>query len=225
MFSLNSLKNLVPYVKPFQKWLWFSLFMAIPLSLLRVAPLPLIKHFFDDALVKKDAASVWLVPLEIIGLSVLNLGVRFLHYYSIRIVVVNVNQKVREKLYRHLVYLSTDHFTEQKSGVLLSRITADPMQLDSGIASINVLMREPITFLALFGYTLYSNWRLTLLTLTIVPALGFVFSFTGKYIKKKIADYQEQNGESFSTIQEAISGIRILHSIYRILRLPALVRK
>jgi subfamily B ATP-binding cassette protein MsbA len=211
MFSLNSLKSLVPYVKPYQKWLWFSLFMAIPLSLLRVAPLPLIKHFFDDALVNKSSQAVWIVPLEIVGLSVLNLGVRFLHYYSIRIVVVNVNQKIREKLYTHLVNLSADHFTEQKSGALLSRITADPMHLDNGIASINVLLREPITFVALFGYTLYTNWRLTLLTLTIVPALGFVFSFTGKYIKRKISDYQEQNGESFSTIQEAISGIRVVH--------------
>jgi subfamily B ATP-binding cassette protein MsbA len=38
-----------------------------------------------------------------------------------------------------------------------------------------------------------------------------VFGRTGKYIKHKIAEYQEQNGESYSTIQEAIGGIRIIH--------------
>ena len=55
------------------------------------------------------------------------------------------------------------------------------------------------------------NWKLTVLTFTIVPALGLVFAKTGKYIKTKIAHYQEQNGESYSTIQESISGIRVIH--------------
>jgi subfamily B ATP-binding cassette protein MsbA len=90
-------------------------------------------------------------------------------------------------------------------------VTADPFHLDSGIASLNVLIREPVLFLVLFGYALYTNWRLTLLTLTIIPALGWVFTRSGKYIKSKIAEYQEWNGESYSSAQEAISGIRVIH--------------
>ena len=185
--------------------------MAIPLAIVRAGPVPLIKYFFDDVLVHKDPSRLILVPLQVVGLYFINLFVRFLHYYSIRIVVVNVNQKIRERLYSHLIHLSSDFFSEKKAGVLLSRITADPANLDSGIASFNVLLREPMSFLALLIYTLYLNWKLTLLTFTIVPALGFVFGKTGKYIKAKIVRYQEQNGESYSTIQETISGIRIIH--------------
>ena len=196
---------------PYKKWLIFSLVMAFPLSVLRVGPIPLIKYLVDDVLVNKDHAKLILIPIGVVGLSVLNLVVRFLHYYSLRIVVVHANQRVREDLFRHLVSLSTDFFTEKRAGSLLSRITADPIHLDNGIAAFNVVIREPITFIALLGYTLYTNWKLTLLTFTIVPALAFLFGRTGKYVKGKIADYQEHNGESFSTVQEAISGIRILH--------------
>lgn len=211
MFSLSSLKSLKPYLLPYRKWLIFSLVMAIPLSLLRAGPIPLIKYLVDDILVNKQADRLIWIPVAIIGLYVLNLFVRFLHYYSIRIVVVNVNQKIRERLYAHLMNLSTDYFSEKKAGVLLSRVTADPANLDSGIAAFNVVLREPITFVALLGYTFYTNWKLTLLTFTIVPALAFVFGRTGKYIKQKIGDYQEQNGESYSTIQESISGVRVIH--------------
>jgi subfamily B ATP-binding cassette protein MsbA len=210
MFSLGSLKTLKPYVWPSRKWLFFSLFMAIPLSALRAGPIPLVKYLVDEILVKKDPGKLLLIPFAIVLLYLLNLFVRFFHYYSIRIVVIETNQRVREKLHEHLISLSAGYFSEKKSGMLLSRVTIDPWQLDSGIASINVLIREPITFLALFGYALYTNWRLTLLTLTIVPALGFVFGKSGKYIKRKIAEYQEQSGESSSTLQEAISGIRII---------------
>jgi len=211
MFSLNSLKSLKPYIWAHRKWLFFSLAMAIPLSALRVGPLPLVQFLMDEVLAKHRADKLYLVPLGVIGIYTLNLFVRFLHYYSIRIVVVNVNQKIREKLYQHLVNLSADYYSQQKSGALLSRITADPQHLDQGIAAINVVIREPITFAALLGYVFYMNWKLTILTFSIIPALAFVFMRTGKYVKGKIAHYQEQNGESYSTIHETISGIRIIH--------------
>lgn len=211
MFSLSSLKSLKPYIWGYRKWLIFSLAMAIPLSALRVGPIPLVKYLIDEILDKKDASKLLLVPIGVIGLYALNLVVRFLHYYSIRIVVINVNQKIREKLYRHLVGLSADYFAQQKSGNLISRISADPWNLDQGIAAVNVVLREPVTLLALLGYVFYINWKLTLLTFAIVPLLAIVFTRTGKYVKGKINHYQEMNGESFSTIQETIAGIRVIH--------------
>lgn len=210
MFSLGSLKTLKPYLWPSRKWLIFSLFMAIPLSALRAGPIPLVKYLVDEILVRKDPGKLLLIPAAIVLLYLLNMFVRFFHYYFIRIVVIQTNQRIRERLHEQLLLLSAGYFSDKKAGMLLSRITIDPMQLDGGIASINVLIREPITFMALFGFALYSNWRLTLLTLTIVPALGFVFGRSGKYIKQKIAEYQEKNGESNSTLQEAIAGIRII---------------
>ena len=183
--------------------------MAFPLAALRVGPVPIVKYLVDDILVNKDAGRLIWIPIATIALYTLNLGVRFLHYYSIRIVVVNVNQKVRERIFDKLIHLSADHFTEKRAGALLSRVTADPHYLDQGIASLNALIREPITFLALLSYTLYVNWRLTLLTFTIVPALAYVFLRLGKMIKIKIADYQELNADSYSTIQESISGFKV----------------
>ena len=211
MFSLNSLKSLKPYVWAHRKWLYFSLAMAVPLSALRVGPIPLVKYLIDEILYKKEGSKLFLIPVGVIGLYALNLVVRFLHYYSIRIVVIKIDQKIREKLYEHLVHLSADYYSQQKSGALLSRITADPWNLGQGIAAINVVIREPITFIALLGYVFYINWKLTLLTFTIIPLLALVFTRTGKYIKGKITDYQTINGESYSTIQETIAGIRVIH--------------
>ncbi len=211
MFSLGSLKSLKTYIWPFKNWLLFSLVMAIPLALIRSAPVLLLQHFVDDILVKKDVSRLLFYSLLTVGIFVINLPIRFLHYYASRVVVVNVNQSIRERLYQHLVSLSSDFFSEQKAGVLFSRITADPANLDNGIASMNALIREPITFLALLGYTLHKNWKLTVFTFVIIPCLGFVFGKSGKYIKAKIKLYQEANGESFGLVQEALSGIKIIH--------------
>ena len=211
MFSLGALKSLKPYLWPYKNWMLFSFVMAIPLALLRNSQLMFVQYFVDEILTKKDSSKLLWVPLGIIAINVVNLVVRFFHYYSLRIVVVNVNQRVRERVYQHMLSLSTDFFTEQKAGTFLSRVTADPWHLDQGISALNVIVREPISFVALLGYALYKNWKLTLLTFVITPLLALLFGKTGKYIKRKIADYQEKNGESFSIVQEAISGIRVIH--------------
>jgi len=210
MFSLGSLKSLKPYLWPHKKWLLFSLVMAIPLSALRAGPIPLVKFLVDDILVKRDPHKLLLFPVAFVGLYLLNLFIRFFHYYSIRIAVTRTNQSVRERLHEKLLSLSTDYFASRKTGELISRMTADPAHLDSGIASLNVLIREPITFMALFGYALYSNWKLTLFALVIIPALGLVFGKTGHYVKRKIAEYQRSNAENYSSIQETVSGIRVI---------------
>jgi subfamily B ATP-binding cassette protein MsbA len=211
MFSLHSLKSLKPFIWPNRKWILFSLLMAIPLSALRIGPIPLVKYLIDEILNNKNESKLILIPLGVIGMYTLNLVVRFLHYYSTRIVVIAANRLIKEKLYNHLISLSYDYYSEQKTGSLLSRVTADPAQLDQGIASLNVLIREPITFTALLSYVLYTNWKLTLMTFSIVPLLGLVFSKTGRYVKTKIAEYQRLNGEHYSIIQESISGIRVIH--------------
>jgi subfamily B ATP-binding cassette protein MsbA len=211
MFSLYSLKSLKPFLWPNRKWLLFSLLMAIPLSALRIGPIPLVKYLIDEILNNKNESKLILIPLGVIGMYMLNLVIRFLHYFSTRIVVIAANRLVKERLYNHLISLSYDYYSEQKTGSLLSRVTADPAQLDQGIASLNVLIREPITFTALLGYVLYTNWKLTLMTFSIVPLLGLVFTKTGRYVKTKIAEYQKLNGESYSIIQESISGIRVIH--------------
>jgi subfamily B ATP-binding cassette protein MsbA len=165
----------------------------------------------DEILTHKNPSKLLLIPLGIIAVNILNVVVRFFHYYSLRIVVVNVNQRVRERVYEHMLSLSTDFFTEQKAGTFLSRVTADPWHLDQGISAMNTVVREPISFIALLGYALYKNWKLTLLTFVIIPLLALLFGNTGRYIKRKITDYQEKNGESFSIVQEAISGMRVIH--------------
>jgi subfamily B ATP-binding cassette protein MsbA len=97
----------------------------------------------------------------------------------------------------------------------------DPTYIDIGLSCINVVIREPITFLVLFGYALKLNWRLTLITLIVFPPLAWVFSMTGKYLKRKIARLTEENARIYSTLQESFTGIRTIKTF----RLEKYVRK
>ncbi|MGK5089353.1 ABC transporter ATP-binding protein, partial [Bdellovibrionota bacterium FG-2] len=113
-------------------------------------------------------------------------------------------------LFEHLLGLSADHFTAQSTGTLISRVGSDPQNIDGGIACIHTLVREPLTFVFLFGNAWLLNWKLTLVTLLIFPPLAYVFSATGRNLKRYISRMNEENARLYSTLQESFSGIRVV---------------
>jgi len=207
---MKSLLRLKPYLKPYFWLIFISMFLAIPLSALRAAPVPLLKYLVDGPLVSHDERKLLLFPVLVILLYAVNFVVRFFHYYLLRVVIHRVNQQIKNDLYDHLLGLSADYYTSESTGTLIARVGADPQYIDGGLACLNIIIREPVTFLFLFGYALRLNWRLTLLTLFIFPPLAYVFSATGRNLKRYISQITNENGRLFSTLQETFTGIRVV---------------
>jgi subfamily B ATP-binding cassette protein MsbA len=201
---------LIGYLKPFKWYLVGSALLAFPLAALRASPVPLIKYLVDDLLVNREHDKLLVFPLLFVGLYVVNFVVRYFHYYWLRVVIARVNQRIKNDLYDHLMGLSADAFTAQSTGGLISRAGQDPNLVDQGIACVNILMREPLTFLCLFGYALHLNWKLTLVTFLVFPPLAWVFSVTGRNLKRYIGAMQEQNSRLFSVLQETFTGFRVI---------------
>lgn len=218
---MNSLLRLIPFLKPFTPYIVTAVILAIPLAAIRGAPAKVLEILVNDLGVSKDPDKLIFYPLLFIGLFAVNFIVRFIHYYCIRVVVGRVNQKLKNDLFEHLLGLSADHFTKQSTGTLISRVGADTQYIDGGIAAAFGLIREPVTFLGLLAYALYVNWWLTLVTLIIFPPLAWLFSATGKNLKRYIQKMAEENAKLYSTLQESFTGIRVV----KMFRLEKYVRK
>lgn len=207
--SLRSMLRLWPYIRPDSGLLKLSLLLSIPLAILQTAPLPLIEDFLKR-LAEGDRTVVWQVPILLIGLYALNFVVRYAHYYSLKIVVARVNQRVKDTLFRHMLGLSADYFSQERTGVLISRVASDPQYVDLGIQNLNSAIREPFKFLALLGYALYLNWTLTLLMFLVFPLLAWVFSATGRNLKRYMSRLTEENAQLTGVLQEGLAGIRVI---------------
>ena len=208
--QMRSLLKLVPYLRRFFWLILCSTALAIPLAAIRVGPAPVVRYMLDDLLIHKDASKLLFFPALLIGLYLLNFFVRFFHYYLLRVVIVRINQKLKDDLFNHLLGLSADYYTAQSTGTLISRTGVDPQYIDGGLSCINILIREPITLLFLFGYALRLNWRLTLITLIVFPMLAWLFAATGRNLKRYISRLTETNALIYSTLQESFTGIRVV---------------
>jgi len=82
---VKSFFKLWPFIKPRWKLIFFSILLSIPLSVIRFSPAPLIQFLTDKVLVEKNTKMLVLLPLGVIGLYLLNVGVRFGHTYLVRL--------------------------------------------------------------------------------------------------------------------------------------------
>jgi subfamily B ATP-binding cassette protein MsbA len=207
---MKSLLRLKPYLRPHLKLIVASALLAIPLAALRLGPAPLAKYFVDRLMIQKDSRWLLTFPLVVIALYSLNFIVRFGHYYLLRVVIGRINLKIKNDLFEHLLSLSADYFTAQSNGTLIARTKDDPSWIDGGLASINVAVREPITLIFIFAYAVTLNWRLTLITLFLIPPLAWLFRVTGRNLKRYISKMTDENAQLTSALQESFAGIRVI---------------
>ncbi len=118
---------------------------------------------------------------------------------------------IRFDLYSHFHELSLSYFTEEKKGILISRIINDVQIIkDSMIAVINSIFRDP-TLIIIFSATLFIlNWKLTLLIYIVLPLTGFVLAKIGNSLKRRSIRSQERIADITSILDETIGAMRIV---------------
>lgn len=200
----------MPFIKPQWKLLAISTVLAIPLSAVRFSPAPLIKVMEDSILVKKDEKMLILLPLAIIGIYLANVIVRFTNAYTARIANERIMRDIREKLFDHYLGLSSSFFNESSVGKLISRVTNDVFYVSQGTINLVNLVRDGVTFLALFAYAAKLNPKLLVISLAIAPALTWLGKRSAILMKGYALKMQDANGWVYSSLQEAFSGFKVV---------------
>jgi ATP-binding cassette, subfamily B, bacterial len=196
-------------------------------------PWPL-KIVFDNVLKAKSAGQGWLNhwiavdigtdPLAILRfaaiaalvIAVVDAGCSYTEKYLTTSVGQWVMHDLRRTVYAHVQKLSLSYHDHKQTGDLLSRVTSDIDAIQSFIASglLGVVV-DCITLAGMVAVMFYSNWRFTLIALSITPILfGVVFTYTRR-IKKAAREVRKKEGEIVSVIQEVLTSIRVVKAFAR----------
>jgi subfamily B ATP-binding cassette protein MsbA len=135
----------------------------------------------------------------------------FLQTFFLARVEQGVLYDLRKKLYEHLLRLDLEFFARSRSGEILSRMTADVDRLKGAIteALINVV-KQGTLLLVFFLIALWASWRLTLITLVVLPPSMAIILFLGRKLRRKSHKAQERMADFASILQETTLGIRVV---------------
>jgi ATP-binding cassette, subfamily B, bacterial len=186
-----------------------------------------------DYLLQSKKPPAWLeAPLRWVGhekLAVLNFAVAavaiiaivgavssYLENYLTTSVGQSVMHDLRQTLYHHIHRLSLAEHDEQRTGDLIGRVTTDIEAIQAFITTALLgILSSLLTLVGIVGIMLYLNWRFTLISLAIAPALfAVVYVFTRR-IKKASRAVRKKESELVSIVQEVFSSIRVVKAFAR----------
>ena len=135
----------------------------------------------------------------------------FLNTYLMNWVGLRAVTDLRVKIFAHLQTLSVDFYSDSRSGDLISRVTNDVLLIQRALNTmIEDLVKQPFALLGVLGYMLYSDWRLTLVALLLLPiCIAPIITF-GRKTRAASRAAQQHLASLVSVLHEAIGGLRIV---------------
>lgn len=120
---------------------------------------------------------------------------------------------LRQRLYDHVLKQSSEFFTDHPTNTLTTHILSDAEKVQVSVSTLLAdLLRESLTFLALFALVFMLNWRLTLAILIVGPFIYLVTVKFGRRLRGLARSTQENTEEVLNISQETISGYRIVNA-------------
>jgi len=118
---------------------------------------------------------------------------------------------LRQRLYDHILQQSSEFFTEHPTNTLTTHIISDSEKVQVAVSTLLAdLLREGLTFLALFTLVLMLNWRLTIAVVVVGPVIYLLTVRFGRRLRKIAHSTQVGTEDVLDIAQETISGHRIV---------------
>ena len=210
---MRTLLRLMIYVRPSAKWVFTAITIMLLATIFDLVAPWILGQIFDEGIGKRDMSVVLGLTLTLVGIQALKSAGMFVQGYSQELVGQNVVFKLRKELYEHLQRLSFSYYDRAQTGQLMSRMTGDIEAVKNfvGFGAMN-LITGMLTFLGTTIFMMMMQWKVTVICLITIPFILFVlFRFNHK-VGPAWSNIREQMGRLTTTLQENISGIRVVKS-------------
>jgi ATP-binding cassette subfamily B protein len=177
----------------------------------------LLRYFVDNVLGKPQSGNllVW-IALGFVGLAAMEGSFTYFSGRLAAFTAEGVARRLRNYLFDHIQRLSFTYHDKTQTGDLISRSTSDVDALrrffsEQAIGVGRIVLLFTINFIALIRL----NLHLALISVIVVPFIVFTSVFFFRRISKAYEAYQEQDSILSTTLQENLSGVRVVKAFAR----------
>ncbi|MBQ4401711.1 MAG: ABC transporter ATP-binding protein, partial [Synergistaceae bacterium] len=204
---------LYSYAKPYRLKILLATVFMLASSGLNVLPPYLFKSVVDDVLISRNTLMHNIICVLVIVIFGLKAITMYLQRYYMNEAGQGVVMDIRNALYDHMMRMKLGTIYASRTGDLMSRITGDASTLQNIVTTTFIdLMFNLVTFIGMFSFIIYINWKLTCLIVIVLPFVGLLLSFAGKKLRVAGHNVQEHLADITATAQEAFSAVRVVRS-------------
>jgi len=170
----------------------------------------LMKQLLDNGFVQ-SGFPVWMAPVCVVGIFMLRGMATFTAAYLMAWVSGRMAAQLRQQMFNRLLQVPIGFHDKHATGHVLNTMMNEVMQVLDLFRSVMIyLIRDSMTVLGLIGYLFWLNWKLTLITLVLVPAVAVAIRLTARRLKRLIRESQQLTGELMQTIDETVRARQVI---------------
>jgi ATP-binding cassette, subfamily B, bacterial len=177
----------------------------------------LLRFLIDDVLGKGRYDSILIaIALGFVGLAALDGLFSFTSGRLASMTAENITLRLRNFLFDHIQRLSYAYHAQTPTGDLIQRSTSDVDALrrffsDQAINIWRIIVLFLVNFITLFEL----NSKLALISIVVLPFIFGISFYFFKKVSKVYEAYQEQEATLSTTLQENLTGIRVVKAFAR----------
>lgn len=177
----------------------------------------LLRYFVDNFFISQiNPFPLWAIAGGFITLAVLEGSFSFLSGWLAAQTSEGITRRLRNYLFDHIQHLSFAYHRQTETGELIQRSTSDVDAIrrffaDQAINIGRIIMLFLINFIAL----LRLNVTLAFISVAIIPFIMLISVQFFKRVSKAYEAYQEQDASLSTTLQENLTGVRVVKAFAR----------
>ena len=214
------------FLRPYALWLTVTCFFVVLTAVLTIlSPWPL-KFIIDNVLGTKPYEGTALTPVVailgddrrtlaiVLGFALLLLTVlqgvaAFIYEYLNGMVQERAIFDLRSHIFSHVQRLPMGFFDRYRLGDTIKRVTEDAGKVMAAlVGSTSEFLVNTLKFLGFAIVMFWVNWRFSLIVLTYVPMLLWLFDVFRKKIRSTAREAREQEGAMMNLTLETLGAIR-----------------
>lgn len=205
------LGRVLALAKPYKGLFILAGSLAVILAPLATARPYLVQVMVDDYIFVNDMAGLGRMALLLAGLLLLESALRYSFIYSSSWLGQSVIRDLRVKVYRHITSLRLTYFDRTPIGTSTTRTINDIETINDVFSQgVITIIADLLTLFTVLGVMFYTSWRLTLISLTMLPFLMVASYIFKEKVKASFQRVRTQISRMNAFLQERISGIRII---------------
>jgi ATP-binding cassette subfamily B protein len=215
VFDQKVVSRLGKYIKPYKWRMTLSIIGVVGYALTSYGQ-PLLIGMAIDAIRVKDLGRLDFIGGLLLAFAVASWGFQYLQLNQSGIIGHNVLRRLRIEMFDHLQRLSLSFYDKHEVGRVMSRITSDVTSLQELMTSglLTILGNAAGLVVVLIALPKL-DVTLSLIVFAAVPVLVLIMALWQRRAKEAFVQVRQAIAVVNSTINENVSGVRIIQSMSR----------
>ncbi len=204
----SRLKRLVPYCSG--NGIYFLIMAMSVVTVALTEPLiPALMQPLLDRGFQAGKLALWTVPAALLGLFAIRGIAGFCAQYSLAAMSNRTMLSLRKKLFDVLQSAHPSLFAGTTASALVNTVV---YEVHTGatllVNALLSLLKDSLTLMALMGYLLYLNWKLTIIVLAVFPAVALVMKLLSRRLHRITRASQSATDELAYVVEENVLAYR-----------------